>query len=92
MGINCVNSGGWYVKEPGWTEPAWRLHHHQESLGIDTLSPMFYKQGAIRLKSAAQQSRTAWDGAARELVGASWFDARPDAWRQLQYECWKDMP
>lgn len=92
MGVGVVDSGGWHDRQPGWTESRFSLRHHHEDLGIDTTSPDFGRAGKAQLKAAAMQSRAAWEACAIGLVGAAWFNARPEPWKQLNYEHWRDEP
>lgn len=92
MGTNVVNSGGWFFREPGWTENRYQLRHHQESLDIDDWSVVFDQTEAASIKAAAAVSQLAFDLACEGVVGQNWYRPRPTEWKQLLRAGWLGLP
>lgn len=92
MGIGVPNGGLNIHRQTGYTENEHRLWHHQQSLGIDDLSPPFLQSHAVAIKAAAAQSQAAFDTACEAAVGVPWYRNRPVEWKQIQRAIWQGLP
>lgn len=91
-GVGVPNGGLNIHRQTGFIENEYRLHHHQQSLGIDDLSPTFLQSHASAIKAAAAQSQPAFDGACEAAVGVSWYRNRPGEWKAIQRAMWQALP
>jgi hypothetical protein len=66
---------------PGVGSNDYRLHKHKQNESIDGVSSAFSQSDYDAMKSAAQQSQFAFDGAATTACG-TWYSSLGAPWKQ----------